>query len=53
MINFLGCHVDNCASCKEDGKICDLCLNGYILNDQNECHSNKPNQTQQSGNNMR
>ena len=49
-VNSLACQLENCALCTEDGSTCILCLNGYSLNDQNECHLNSenPNQTNQS-----
>jgi len=43
MINSLACQVKNCASCQEDGKICNRCLDGYTLNNKNECHLNTNN----------
>jgi len=31
------CLDENCALCKEDGATCKLCLNGFIMNDLDEC----------------
>jgi len=31
------CDDENCALCIEDGATCKLCLNGFTMNDLNEC----------------
>ena len=40
------CDDENCALCIEDGATCKFCLNGFTMNDLNECEPiSKPNYT--------
>ena len=44
------CADENCAFCQEDGTICRICLNGFIMNDLDGC---EPISTAESCNHLK